>query len=374
MSKGKINIENLIKQVQRNCNVSDAKEDIKKIKSYFLEHLYRDDKKISVEANINKQDFNNWLKHKKKLWKELKNKEYSKIEINNNIFDFSDNIGINEILVKNGFFYHMRDAYIGKPSFLLAKIIDKYKKGKYDVIILGDVLAKDLRRSYYSQCELINNFIFCRIRAERFCLLEIIKKFKNKEMSKTENDILIECLSKSNLKLEQINEDIMDKLLYEEIKVHVAHEFGHAITRDKRIFPNKLFMDITNSFFGSEIEWFVDAIHEVFAETVNDGRLYFLKKEKNIFLLGLYFYETISSYNLHPILKFKMKILFENPKKLKNNILELIETGNWNIIENIRKQSYNKAIRIVGILKEINNINDNKIKEEKLFELSNKYK
>jgi len=364
-------MESLIKQVQRNCNISDAKENLMEIESHFLEHLYRHEKKISIEDNINKRAFDNWLKDKKLLWKEFSNKNYQKIEINDSIFDFSDNAGINKILVENGYFYHMKDAYIGKPSFLLAKIMDMYKKEKYDIIILGDELAKDLRRSYYSQCELIYNSIFCRTEAERFCLLEIIKKLKNKEMSKTENDILIECLTKSGLKLAQVNKAILDKLVHEQIRVHISHEFGHAIARDKEIFPNNLFMDITNSFCGSEIEWFVDAVHEVFAETVDNGRLYFLKERKDMFLLGLYFYETFSNYDLHPILKFKMKILFGNPKNLKTIVLELIKTGNWDIIENIRKESYAKATEIVEDIKQINN---DKMKKEKFLELINKYK
>ena len=356
--------------MQRNCNISDAKENLMEIESHFLEHLYRYEKKISAEDDINKRAFDNWLNDKKALWKEFSDKDYQKIEINGNIFDFSDNAGINKILVENGYFYHMKDAYIGKPSFLLARIADIYKKEKYDIIILGDELAKDLRRSYYSPCELIYNSIFCRIVAERFCLLEIIKKLKNKEISKTENDIFIDYLINFDLKLEQANKVILDKLVHEQIKVHISHEFGHAIVRDKEIFPNELFMNIINNFSGSEIEWFVDAIHEVFAETVDNGRLYFLKEKKDKVLLGLYFYETFSNYNLHPILKFKMKILFDGPENLKNIVLELIKTGNWDTIENIRKESYVKAIEIVENLKQINN----EMKKEKFIELINKYK
>ena len=105
-----------------NCDISDAKEDLTKIEQHFLEHLYRWEKNIPIEDKIDKQDFDLWFKDKKVLWKQFSNGEYSEIKINNKIFDFRDNVGINEILIKEGFFYHMRDDYIGKPSFLLAKI------------------------------------------------------------------------------------------------------------------------------------------------------------------------------------------------------------------------------------------------------------
>jgi len=38
--KKKINIEKIINQVKRNCNISDAKEDLKKLNPYFLKHAY----------------------------------------------------------------------------------------------------------------------------------------------------------------------------------------------------------------------------------------------------------------------------------------------------------------------------------------------
>lgn len=65
-----------------------------------------------------------------------------------------------------------------------------------------------------------------------------------------------------------------------------------------------------------------------------------------------------------------MKILFDGPENLKNIVLELIKTGNWDTIENIRKESYVKAIEIVENLKQINN----EMKKEKFIELINKYK
>ena len=356
-----------------NCDISDAKEDLEKLDKHFLEHLFRNENEISSETEINVNNFYSWLKKKKILWKRLDNKKYNKIKIKNKVFDISNNEKINKILISNGIFYHMRDSYAGKPSFLLAKIIKLQKKKQYTVIILGKELARDLRRSYYSQCELIGNHVFCRMEAEKFYFSELIKKIKLKRLKRAEKEILISGLKSENLTLDDIVKNF-DSTLEKQTKIHISHELGHAITRDKKIFPNKLFFSIANNFSYTDIEWFMDAIHEVLAETVDGGRISMLIKTNNFFLTSLFFYEGISNFNVHPILEFKNKILFGNKKNLKKMFLESAHNKNFSSIEKMRSETYEEMKNFITKIKNINKISNKQVTRKNILKIINQYK
>lgn len=344
--------------MKRNCDISDAKEDLKKVEPYFLEHLYRNENEIKPEKDINRKNFDTWIKKKEILWNSIKNKGYSKIEMANKKFDISDNQRINRILIPNGLFYRMIDSVFGKPSFLLAKILKVEKRRKYKILILDKELARDLRTSYYSQCELLHNFIFCRREAERFYLLELIRKINKKSGGSIEK-IAKAALQKMDLNLKNLDNEKINKAIVNLMESHIAHEFGHAATRDKNIFQNELFTNLIEKYEGTKIEWFIESIHEVFADTISGGRLNSIVRKRNEGLFGLYVYELLSQYQRHPILRFKMKILFKNSANLKN-ILQSIELQGWDALEKERLSVYKKTLKIVEKIKETKG-NKNKI-------------
>lgn len=149
MSKEKIDIKSIIRQVKKNCDISDAKENLKGIRPrYIIEHLFRHEKGIKSREVADKAKLKEFISEKEKYLSTLRNEKYSDLVINNAKYSIYDISKINKIINQFGIFYSVRDISwfntklkdikTGKNRKIYYRLFRKrISKGFEEVIILS---------------------------------------------------------------------------------------------------------------------------------------------------------------------------------------------------------------------------------------------
>jgi len=329
------------RQVKRNCEISNGRENTPRTPRELLEYQYATENRLHPCESIESRLFSRWLKAEAKSWKKAKNRKYSEIRIKNKAYGIYDNDGINEKIRPLGIFYNARDSYEGNPSFLLAKIKKAGRIGGYRLIFLGQELAKDIKRSFHSPTELYGKDIFYREYAEAylFCRKTGYLKTKRGEAMR----ILADALR---------GRGDRKKTLDGEKQSHIHHELGHALVRDKKIIPEKIF-DMASLASGTRAEWFIEALHEALADTIKNGRIFYISGKGSRELLGMYLHDLMEGFGKHPILTLKVRILAGSPKKCSDLYWDSKKNDNWDMVHAFRREAFARASGMAEELKKL---------------------
>ncbi len=339
MKKLKINKNELITTIQNNCKISDSKENLDLIEpKYLLTQQYFFENKIYFTEKIRKIAFLKYITKKKEDLNKYTNKKYQKININGIKYNIYDYEKINKILIPHKLFYAVRDVNwnnVTKPSFLFAEIKCIKKINNQKIYFLGQELAKDLRRSFYSAAEKLDPYIFCRTYAEEYIViqrfLEVLKKNKK-------NKLLKLAFKKYGVN-KNLNYKIISKIINDELMSYCYHELGHKYA-EKHYFSKSRFLKLYDKYKNSNKLWIIYAYHEIFADFGDLGRLKYILKQKNKGLFLFYLQDIIQNHKIHEISNIYYKQL------TKTNMPDLEEFIEFNTIKmnNFREKVLLKTI------------------------------
>lgn len=137
----------LTRQVQRNCDISDARYG-----GYFsvcglalrLRDLYKWEKEIPPWREQDSADVLAWIGDREERWSDLSELELCLVTVDGRSFDAFETGKINDCLESMSLFYGAGLAHGLKPTFFLAPVRESFEKQGCPVIVLGRELARDL--------------------------------------------------------------------------------------------------------------------------------------------------------------------------------------------------------------------------------------
>jgi hypothetical protein len=335
-----IDIDSISSQVKHNCNISDAR-----YWGYYspcglllrLRDLYKFEHVLKPWESMKNEEIGAWIDIREKLWQELDDHDFNRIEIQDREYDPFDAKGINSAVEEYGYVYSAGYGNLLKPVFTFAKLAKKSIKGKFSVYIMGREIARDLSTS---PAMIQGNTILLRHETMNMFFWS---KFEEMKAIKCEG-ALFHAFSEYGMPKDRDHtmtgdkrEQIIELITQEEISTYIHHEIGEA---SQRSILGRWWKEMLFNLPYSRAELFLRGLKDVMSDTCKSGTLSYIIKNQKAGSLGFY-----------------IALLGGFRKSLFPDILpaysEFTETGNWNLIEDARIEGYKKAGDYVRRLKVI---------------------
>lgn len=315
-----MDIEDIAKQVQENCEISDAKH----WGSYTicgllirLMDLYRWSGDIEQGVKIENPELMEWVGGKEEKWKEIKDDDYKNIVIDGEEHDVFDVERVNKILRPEGFVYGAGYVTAMKPSFFLGEIEELRTEDGIEIVLVGKELARDL---IANPALLQGETIFVRTQPARSFMWGKIAEFKF-----TGNESLKRAFAHYGVDIDDADADSINRVAAEELEIYIRHEIGEA--RDTA-FPHGKWEEIVSAYPLTLIEKFARAVKDILADTGDHGTLrYIIDNERQ------------------GSLKFYTAFLSELRRTIFPGIVMASESfdGDWKKMEEARQTAHKKA-------------------------------
>ena len=141
--------QQLVSQVQHNCNISDANHAGNFTLCIYLlkmREYYRWLNNLEFADELESGKMSAWLREREEIWDQVMDDSFKKINFNNQTFDVFDNTQINSTIQSQKLFYHAGIGQKEAHHFFVAELIDSYidPSTKTRITITGKEFARDL--------------------------------------------------------------------------------------------------------------------------------------------------------------------------------------------------------------------------------------
>lgn len=333
-----LTINDFQKQVQNNCDISDA---------HFggtyslcglllrLRDLYKWESGIPPWQEPEPADLLQWVDDREKHWERLSDNKFQPLRIGNNTYDPFDSESINSILRPVGLIYGAGYAAAMKPSFFLAELTDSRKTGELQIDMVDRELARDL---FVAPAMRQGDQIFARRTAMLFSLWDLIM-----EMRPSIKEAIVFALMQHNLDARKIRSHPMElgpklyKVAELELETWIYHEIGEA---REDVFEGLIWHEIVSTYADSPIELLARVLKDLLADTHPEGLLGHIIQSHKKSSLGFYV----------SFMRPFTKVLFpEAAETFKQFQLH----GDWKFVEAARNRAHleteSKARELIGL-------------------------
>ncbi len=143
----RMDIPQLINDVQLNCHISDARHAGNYTLCVYLlkmREFYRWEHRHAFSEKLSTDDIGDWLSSRENLWQDIENDDYHPIDIADKRHDPFDSKSINQSLVGDNLIYSGGYGVKDKPHFFLAELESEKQVNDYTIYISGKEYARDL--------------------------------------------------------------------------------------------------------------------------------------------------------------------------------------------------------------------------------------
>lgn len=322
-----MNLDTVISQVKRNCNISDAKfwgEYSICGLLLRLRELYRSERGLKLWESIPQKEISEWVSEREVIWKELQDKDLEDIVIGETAYGPFEVARINTTIEKKNLIYGAGYGLRMKPSFFLADLISKRTVDGFVVYIAGSEYARDLA-DYPAMIQ--DGVIFARVDTTKLLLWG---RFEEMRLRDPKSPIAFAFSRYGIAPDEEPSEDVDRKVslvALSEVETYIYHEMGEAIEGEKLGDEWKnLLLDLP----GRKAEFFCRGVKDLLSDTSERGMIKYIIENRKEGSLGFYIV-FLGGYR---------KLLFPEIVKAFE---KFVESGDWELIEDARKAGYKKA-------------------------------
>lgn len=223
-----IDIENLAKNVQINCHISDAKYAGNYSLCVFLlkmREYYRWERQIPLSQALAKSEVGEWLSQRELDWDNFEDRELLPISIDNQEFNPFEHDKINNLVNDLGYVYSGGYGIFGKPQFFIAELEEQLDIDGLKVFVSGRELARDL---VAPPAMIADKHIFIRKESLRRFIWEKIEEWRWKSDSNTPMARALSCYRQSQEDIESL----LDAMCDNEARSVILHEIGEGKATD----------------------------------------------------------------------------------------------------------------------------------------------
>jgi hypothetical protein len=329
-------IDEFVRQVKRNCDISDAK-----FWGYYsicgllmrYRELYRNEHSLMPWDSIRSEEISSWIQERETLWKDLEDLELQDLVIHGRTYGPFDVNGINEELCNAGLIYGSGYGTFNKPTFFVAELAAAKDLYDYRVYYAGRELCRDISaapamlqgRCIYALTEVIEHIIW-----DRFQELKAHPHNLPAEMMFSHYGILSSEDASPELykKIRHLADDAAE--------VFVLHEAGEAYEDEY----DDEWHDILSEGCDKATELFLRGIKDVRADTSSLGPLKAIIDTGNIARLCV-------------LVAFMDGIRREIFPEIRDVFQRFRELPDWSVIEGARSVGYRRAERLQAEIVEV---------------------
>jgi len=272
----------IAKQVQDNCNISDATHaGVFSICGLALRmrDLYKWEKQLPPWQEKAQEDILDWIGRREETWEDIREVPYQSITLAGVEYDAFDTVGINRVLAASGLFYGAGYAYSLKPTFFLARITQELSIEGQQVLLLGKELARDLLTLPAMSRD---GVIVLRSEAARMYLWDQIQYLK--KSGRPFLEYALAQIGVSDQNPESIRQALPD-LFAAQTETYIRHEVGESMDQ---VFDRETWREIIADYPHTPVELLVRAVKYLLADTSENGTLPYLIHSGQVVSLALY--------------------------------------------------------------------------------------
>jgi hypothetical protein len=339
-----IEIDDIARQVRKNCNISDARHaGLYSIcgLALRLRDLYKWEKGLPPWEERDSSQILDWIEDRENSWESVSEQDYQPLAINGHRYDPFDIDKINTELEPEGLFYGAGYAHSLKPTFLLARINDKKAINGHIVYDLGEELARDLLTiPAFTQ----GSSILLRQEAAKLFLWD--KMLYLKKSGRPALEFALNSCGITDHRFESLRENLEDIFTVQK-NSFIYHEVGEL---QESVLDLSIWREVISAFPHTPIELLSRSIKDLLADTGDPGTLHFIISERNAAALGLYvaFFDGLA------------KEIFPD---LRSAFDAFLKTQDWRVIEKsvaggyaVAKEYAEKLVRLFLAGKEKNDM------------------
>jgi hypothetical protein len=321
-------ITRLKRQVQHNCDISDANYGgMYSLCGLFLRlrEYYKWAHGLLPWQEPESAALLEWVEAREKYWEEIAQSEIEPLVIGTQPFDPFDMAAVNARLRPCGLVYGAGYVSGMKPSFFLAESIHSRKWGELDIDIVGGEIARDL---FITPAMRQGNQIFARRKPMLSFLWDQLF-----EMRPSVGDALTYGMAQHGLDIRAVRRTPgqlsaeLERVASIELDHWIHHEIGEV---RESVFKGDVWHEIVAAYAGSPIEIFARVLKDLLADTHMEGFLGHVIRNRIKSSLGFYV----------AFLRPFTKLMFPELPKAFEQFRENSE--DWSIIEEARSQGYSK--------------------------------
>ncbi|RJQ83312.1 MAG: hypothetical protein C4519_07055 [Desulfobacteraceae bacterium] len=320
-----MNLTLLTRQIQHNCDLSDARHGgIYSIcgLAMRLRDLYKWDHRMEPWQEHEAVRVLDWIGRREELWESMADAQFQPLTLADNDFDAFDSRAINAVLSPQGFFYGAGYAHSLKPTFFLAEIEQCQTIQERTVWRLGQELARDLLTlPALSQ----DDQVVLRTQAARMFLWDQIAYMANSARPALAF-ALGACCGLPDTSAAGLRRHL-DTILQVHQTTYLRHELGEL---EDRVFERATWRRMLADFPHTPVELLIRTLKDVLADTAACGPIAHFTRQRD--KAGLGFYMAFSG-GLTPLLFGELKTSFET----------FMQTEDWNEIDRAASTVRHKA-------------------------------
>ncbi|MDG0995937.1 MAG: hypothetical protein P8O97_02175 [Gammaproteobacteria bacterium] len=142
-----MNTDLLSAQVQRNCNIADARYAGNFTLCIYLmkmREFYRWSERLAYEDTLTSSAVGEWVTEREALWEALEEDDFQELNIDGHVFDPFDTVSINQHINPQGLIYSGGLGANRTPHFFLAEKLSSESHHDTTIFISGQEYARDL--------------------------------------------------------------------------------------------------------------------------------------------------------------------------------------------------------------------------------------
>ena len=277
--------QQLIEQIQFNCDISDARDHgIYSMCSLVLKlrNLYKWERSLEPWHEPDSADLLEWIDARETYWEEIGEQDFKLLTINGQSCATDDVETVNRANGNLPLYYGAGHGRSMKAIFFLAEVLDRLTVEGCPVVLLGREFAREMASPFAMVQE---GQVVIRTEPLRYFLYDHIQELRASCRSSFRFFLSSHGLLDDGVLDQQILREKINAIAVEERDLFIYHEIGELL--EDSMSSATLGMMI-GRFPGSVIEFVSRAVRDVLADTHPRGVLSHLVRKQNPSTLGLF--------------------------------------------------------------------------------------
>lgn len=277
--------ESLIKDIQHNCDISDAKDHgVYSMCTMVLKlrNLYKWEKGLEPWQEPEPPDLLDWIDVKENYWEDIAGESFHNIKSLSGEISPYEPERINSLLRNGKVLYGAGFGRSMKSIFFLAEKASQYTVEGCPVTILSKELAKEMA-SPFAMAQ--DGQVIIRREPLRYFLWDQMQEMRTSCRSSVHHVLQSYGLQSDGQLDQNLLKSRLEEIVDDEINLFIYHEVGEILQES---FDSKTLQKLISNFPGTVIELVCRGIKDVLADTHPKGLLAYIIREKRDSSLALY--------------------------------------------------------------------------------------
>ncbi len=274
-----------IKDIQHNCNISDARDHgIYTMCTMVLKlrNLYKWEKGLQPWEEPETAALLDWIEAKETFWATIVDEPFRSLSVSGKIFAPFDLEEINSALLGEKVQYGAGFGRSMKTIYFLAEIIEQRRMEGCSVVVLGQEWAKEMAAPFAMAQD---GLIIIRKESLRFFFWDQIMEVRSSWRKSIRQALQPYGVYKNGTLDRELLKAALENIVEEEMNLFIYHEIGEI--RQTTLSSDSL-RAVIGHFPGTVIEFVSRAVKDILADTHPSGLLAYVIREQRESSLGFY--------------------------------------------------------------------------------------